>query len=146
MRYLTSAITIDVSYNHLTYGASGFVEDGGVLENNTQINLTNNEFVCNCSSADFLRWLQKTRAYLTDNMYLRCVNESGHVVVMADIETLPEPCPVATHRGLAVAVVARCLFVVVVLLVVAVAVWVHLRRRYATKNVGCNRYDGNITM
>ena len=146
VRYLTSAITIDVSYNHLTYGVSGFVEDGGVLENKTEINLTNNVFVCNCSNADFLRWLQKTRAYLTDKMDLRCVNESGHVVIMADIETLPEPCPVATHRGLAVTVIACCLFVVVVFLVVAIAVWVYRRRRYATKNVGYIKYDGKITM
>ena len=147
VRYLTSAITIDVSYNHLTYGASGFVEDGGVLENKTQINLTNNVFVCNCSSADFVRWLQKTRAYLTDKMDLRCVNESGHVVIMADIDTLPDPCPVATHRGLAVAVaVTACCLFVVVFLVVAVAVWVYRRRRYATKNVGYNLYDGKITI
>ena len=129
--HMTSLVVVDLSSNLNAYGGSGFVDEGNVWENRKmEMTLTNNSFVCNCTSAAFVRWVQTTPINLTGKMDLQCVNETDHVVYIATLagQSLPTPCPRRASSGVIVAAVCS------LIAVFAVAVGlVCCRRRNDTK-------------
>ena len=52
---MASLESIDVSNNLAAYGNSDFLR-GAALATNADMNLANNSFICNCTSAAFVRW------------------------------------------------------------------------------------------
>ena len=129
--HMTSLVVVDVSSNLIAYGGSDFLDEGNVWENRKmQMSLTNNSFVCNCTSAAFVRWVQTTPINLTGKMDLQCVNETDHVVYIATLagQSLPTPCPRRASTG--VVVVAVCSLIAVFAVAVGL---VCCRRRNDTK-------------
>ena len=146
---MASVESIDVSHNLAVYGNSDFLR-GAALATNVHMNLANNSFVCNCTSAAFVRWVQTTSVHLTDKMNLQCGDDSDHTVAIAaiDYRQLITSCPVvAPSGGHYVGVTVGCLFLVAIVVLAVLAVRRYYRTRRGTgSKVAYRLYDSQLDM
>ena len=145
---MASVIHIDISGNRARYADAGFLEGIPGWGNNTEMDLRNNSFVCNCSSAAFVRWVQTTLVNITDVNDLQCLTDAGQNVDIAGVNAadLHDSCPVRRHRH--VGVVIGCLLVISIVLAIATTLWFCRRRRgtITKPKVSYRLFDGKLVM
>ncbi|KAI0214265.1 hypothetical protein LSAT2_000635 [Lamellibrachia satsuma] len=141
--HMASLVSLDISSNLAVYGDSAFVDEGTFWgDQMKEMNLTNNSFVCNCSSAVFVRWVQTTSVTLVDKMDLQCVNESDHEVFIATVDSqlLYTHCP---HKKNFVVIIA-C--VCSLLVVIAIAIGLMCSRRRSDDRGSYRRFKAKVPM
>ena len=146
--HMTSVAFIDVSSNRVTYADAGFLVGIPSWGNGTGMDLRNNSFVCNCSSAAFVRWVQTTPVNITDVTDLQCLTDAGQYVGIAAVKAadLHDSCP-APHRR-HVGIVIGCFLVFSIVLGIATTLWFCRRRRGTNSKpkVSYRLFDDKLVM
>ncbi len=82
---------LDLSNNLLTFLSKSLMNTLDQCE--FEVNLIGNPFICSCSAIDFLEWMGKTNAHITDKDDYTCIyNNQSVLLSYVNVEVLREEC------------------------------------------------------